>query len=129
MSIIKGITQLSETALYRPSAFYGRDRYNTGFEDIFGASYEQLGFKNLIKRERNNKVLNEVLWSLVLMRVFSPASKLRSCCLLEEYFNKGLSHKQVLLMMNHLSRREEIEEEIPCLFLKARRSWRCCFLM
>ena len=53
------------------------------------------------------------------MRVFSPSSKLRSCCLLEEHFNKVLSHKQVLLMMDHLSRREEeIKEEISSSILK-----------
>ena len=101
----KGITQLSqlsETLCIDLLRFMGEARYNTGFEDIFGTSYEQLGFKNLIKSGRSNKGLNEVLRSLVLMRVFSPSSKLRSCCLLEEHFNKVLSHKQVLLMMDHL---------------------------
>ena len=93
--------------------FYGEDRYNQGFEDIFGASYEQLGFRTLIKSGKNNIVLNEVLGSLVLMRLFSPASKLRSCGLLEKHFNKILSHKRVLGMMDHLSKKEEeIKEEI-----------------
>ena len=87
--------------------FHGEDRYNTGFEDIFGASYEQLGFKTLIKSGKNNTVLNEVLSSLVLMRLFSPASKLRSCGLLEKHFNKILSHKRILGMMDHLSKKEE----------------------
>ena len=87
--------------------FLGEDRYNQGFEDILGTSYEKLGFKTLIKSGKNNKVLNEVLRSLILMRVFSPASKLRSCCLLEKHFNKVLSHKRVLGMMDHLSKREE----------------------
>ena len=87
--------------------FHGEDRYNQGFEDIFGTSYEQLGFKTLIKSGKNNEVLNEVLGSLVLMRLFSPASKLRSCGLLEKHFNKILSHKRVLGMMDHLSKREE----------------------
>ena len=96
--------------LYR---FLGEDRYNTGFKDIFGTSYEQLGFGDLIKSGKNNRSLNEVLGNLVLMRVFSPVSKLRSCCLLEERFNKLVSHKQVLVMMDHLSKREnEIREEI-----------------
>ena len=112
------MSQLSETLCIDLLRFMGEARYNTGFEDIFGTSYEQLGFKNLIKSGRSNKGLNEVLRSLVLMRVFSP-SKLRSCCLLEEHFNKVLSHKQVLLMMDHLSRREEeIKEEISSCILK-----------
>ena len=37
--------------------FHGEDRYNQGFEDIFGTSYEQLGFKTLIKSGKNNEVL------------------------------------------------------------------------
>ena len=48
--------------LYR---FLGEDRYNTGFKDIFGTSYEQLGFRDLIKSGKNNRSLNEVLESLV----------------------------------------------------------------
>ena len=118
----KGIIQLSKLFERLPIdllRFMGEDRYNRGFEDIFGASYEQLGFENLIKIGKDNKVLNEILRSLVLMRVFSPVSKLRSCCLLEEHFNKVLSHKQVLVMMDHLSRREEgIKEEILRSILK-----------
>ena len=43
--------------------FHGEDRYNTGFEDIFGANYEQLGFKTLIKSGKNNEVLNEAVFS------------------------------------------------------------------
>ena len=106
----KGLIQFAGVSEKIPidlSKFLGQQHYNTGFEDIFGTSYEQLGFEDLIKSGRLNKSLNKVLRSLVLMRVFSPASKLRSCCLLEEHFNKLVSHKQVLFMMDHLSREEE----------------------
>ena len=93
--------------------FFGQQQFNVGFEDIFGASYERLGFLDLIRSGRLNKSLNKVLRSFVLMRIFSPASKLRSCCLLEEFFNERVSHKQVLFMMDHLSRKEEeIRERI-----------------
>ena len=96
--------------LYR---FLGEDRFNTGFEDIFGSAYEQLGFKELIKSSKNNSSLNEVLRNLMLMRVFWPVSKLKSCHLLEEHFNKIVSHKQVLTMMDHLSKKEnEIREQV-----------------
>ena len=106
----KGLISFSQVSekqnidLYR---FLGEDRYNTGFDDIFGASYEELGFRTLIRSGRDNRVLNEVLRCLVLMRVFQPSSKLRSCHLLKECFNKSVSYKQVLWMMDHLSSREE----------------------
>lgn len=106
----KGLIQLSKFSERIPidlSRFLGQERYNNGFEDIFGASYKSLGFSDLIKSGKDNKFLNEILRSLVLMRVFSPVSKLRSCRLLRERFNKFFSHKSVLNMMDHLSKREE----------------------
>jgi len=93
MISLPGLSEKLPIDLYR---FLGQDRYNIGFDDIFGLSYENLGFSNLINTAKNNTSLNEVLRSLVLMRVFSPTSKLRSCCLLKERFNKLISHKQVL---------------------------------
>ena len=102
-------------------SFHGQDRYNRGFEDILGASYEELGFSDLIKSGKDNKSLNEVLKDMVLIRVFSPSSKLRSCYLLEEHFNKKLSHKQVLNMMDHVSRSEkEIKREMFHSLLRGR---------
>ena len=98
-------SQLSEKHnidLYR---FLGSDRYNYGFEDIFGTSYERLGFLDLIKSGKDNKALNKVLKCMVFMRVFNPSSKLNSCRLLEKHFLKLISHKQVLGMMDHLSYR------------------------
>ena len=93
--------------------FLGEDRYNTGFEDILGTSYSRLGFSDLINSGKDNRSLNAVLRSLVLMRIFSPSSKLRSCHLLEEYFNKRISHKQVLVMMDHLSSQlDQIREKV-----------------
>ena len=109
---ILSLSKLSETLSVDLLRFLGEDRYNNGFEDILGAGYEKLGFSDLIKTGKNNKALNKVLRSLVLMRVFSPASKLKSCHLLERHFNKFISHKQVLGMMDHLSRRlEQIRRE------------------
>lgn len=86
--------------------FLGVVSHNKGFEDILGSSYESLGFSSLIKSGKDIKSLNEALKDMVLMRVFSPSSKLRSCYLLEEHFQKQLSHKRVLNMMDHVSRGE-----------------------
>ena len=58
---------------------------------------------------------------MVLMRVFSPSSKLRSCYLLREHFNRKLSHKRVLNMMDHVSRAEsEIKREMFQCLLRGR---------
>ena len=106
----KGIISLSKLSEKLPIdllRFLGKESYNDGFEDILGSVYESLGFKDLIQTGKNKSKLNETLRSLVLMRVFSPSSKLRSCSLLEDHFNKKISHKQALNMMDHLSRREE----------------------
>ena len=96
------ISEKHNIDLYR---FLGANRYNYGFEDIFGASYEQLGFLDLIESGKSNKTLNKVLQAMVLMRVFCPSSKLNSCDLLKKHFNKFISHKQVLVMMDHLTQR------------------------
>jgi len=107
----KGLIQLSDQAWKIPidlNRFLGKDRYNNGFEDILGSSYKQLGFESLLKRQRSNQVLNEILKFLVLVRAFSPASKLKSCYVLKEHFNKVFSHKQVLNMMDCLFKQEEL---------------------
>ena len=107
---LPGISEKLQVDLLR---FVGEDRYNNGFEDILGASYEELGFSSLIKSGKDRVLLNEILRSMVLMRVFSPSSKLRSCGLLEEHFNKKVSLKQVLNMMDHVSRGEkQIKKEL-----------------
>jgi len=106
----KGLITLSDLAWKMPidlNRFLGKDRYNNGFEDILGSSYKQLGFASLLKRQRSNQVLNEILKFSVLVRVFTPSSKLKSCHLLEQYFNKDFSHKQILNMMDIIAKGEE----------------------
>lgn len=116
---ILSLSKLSETLPVDLLRFQGEDRYNNGFEDILGAGYEKLGFSDLIKTGKNKKALNEVLRSIVLMRVFSPASKLKSCYLLERHFNRFISHKRVLGMMDHLSLQlEQIRQEAFRFLLK-----------
>ena len=118
MISLPGISEKLQVDLLR---FVGEDRYNNGFEDILGASYEELGFSSLIKSGKDKVLLNEILRGMVLMRVFSPSSKLRSCGLLEEHFNKKVSHKQVLNMMDHVSSGEkEIKKEMFSSVLKGR---------
>ena len=107
----KGIVELSKNSgkvSIDLARFLGDGRYNNGFEDIFGSSYSFLGFESLIKGGKKNKKLNQILKDLVLMRIFDPCSKLRSCHLLSQYFNKELSHKQVLTMMDYVSEEEEV---------------------
>ena len=106
----KGLISLSDIAERLPvnlSNFLGKERCNNGFGDILGVGYERLGFDDLICTKRSGRELNQTLRSLVLMRVFQPASKLKSCDLLYEHFNEKVSHKRVLTVMDHLSRAEE----------------------
>ena len=106
----RGLSKLSARPVRLPidlADFTGRERINTGFEDIFGSVYSQLGFESLVKTGRDSGALNRHLRSLVLARLFSPSSKLRSCRLLEERFNRTLSHRQALYLMDHLSKNEE----------------------
>lgn len=120
----KGIISLSSLSEKMPLDLLrlkGEDRYNNGFEDILGSSYDHLGFKGLIKTGKSQRILNEALRDMVLMRVFSPSSKLRSCDLLEEHFNRKLSHKRVLNMMDHVSvGEEEIKKEMFQSLLRGR---------
>lgn len=106
----QGLSSLSAQPVKLPidlTDFIGKERINTGFEDIFGAVWRQLGFESLIKTGRDSRALNQHLRSLVLARLFSPSSKLRSCRLLEEHFKRPLSHRQALYLMDHLSKNEE----------------------
>ena len=61
-----------------------QERRNNGFDDILGSTYGYLGFNGLIQTGRNPDQLNEILRSLVLMRVFEPSSKRKSSRLLED---------------------------------------------
>ena len=112
----KGLIKLSDVSEKLPvnlSGFLGKERCNNGFNDILGVGYDQLGFNDLIRTKRSCGVLNQSLRNLVLMRVFQPASKLKSCDLLYEHFKEKISHKQVLTVMDHLSKsEEEIKERV-----------------
>ena len=106
----KGLINISDVSEKLPvnlSSFVGKERCNNGFNDILGVSYDQLGFHDLIRSKRSCWVLNQSLRNLVLMRVFQPASKLKSCDLLYEHFKERISHKQVLTVMDHLFKSEE----------------------
>ena len=121
----KGIVELSKNSgkiSIDLARFLGDGRYNNGFEDIFGSSYSVLGFEGLIRGGKKNKQFNQILKDLVLMRIFDPCSKLRSCRLLSQYFNKELSHKRVLTAMDYISKEEEVlKKRITKSVLKGRK--------
>ena len=100
----------------------GHELLNTGFKDIFGFVYNKIGFSKLIITGRNHKSnnsLNSVLKSHVLMRLFCPSSKLKSCELIEKYFKKAVSYDQSLNMMDHLHKNlDEMKEIVFSQFLK-----------
>lgn len=55
-----------------------------GFHDIAGHVYDSIGYQTLLKREKDNNLLKD----LVLMRLAGPVSKLRSQQILEIRFSK-----------------------------------------
>ena len=96
-----------------------QERRNNGFDDILGSTYGYLGFNGLIQTGRNPDQLNEILRSLVLMRVFEPSSKRKSSRLLEEHFGKNVTLKQMLNVMDHIADKEtEIKSRISRAILK-----------
>jgi len=55
-----------------------------GFHDIAGHVYDSIGYQTLLKREKDNDLLKD----LVLMRLAGPVSKLRSQQILDARFSK-----------------------------------------
>ena len=84
----------------------GSSIINDGVHDILGHIYEYLGFEKLILGARNSIGWNQILRYLIFMRFLEPSSKLRSISLILNRFQQGISHDQVLRLMDHLSNKE-----------------------
>lgn len=89
----------------------GERSVNDGVQDIVGSIYKQLGFDNLISGGRKDSFWNRILKYCVFIRFLEPCSKLRSVQLIQDRFQKLISHDQILRMMDHLSKEEEAIKE------------------
>lgn len=112
----QGLISFDKLDLLKSEKFYqylGLTHKNIGFEKAFGKIFDNLEFSKLLKSGRNNQALNEVMKQIVLMRIYDPCSKLRSCKLLKERFLKEISYKQILVMMDHITNNlEELKQDV-----------------
>ena len=97
------IPDLSENNKINIYDLVGKKRFNKGFEDVFGFVYDKLGFSKLLTNARNINTINDVLKYVVLMRAYDPSSKTKTSKILEEYFNKDISLRRILFMMDRIS--------------------------
>lgn len=69
-----------------------------GFHDVAGHVYEQMGYGNLLKREKDKEMLKD----LVLMRLAEPASKLKTQEILDKRFAKTHDLDGIYRLMDKL---------------------------
>ena len=98
---------IKETPVANLFEYLGHRVYHRGFVDIFGTTYDNLGFSDLHTSDRNPLRLNQIMKYTVLTRIFEPASKLESQKLFEKIFYKEISYKQIFGMLDHISDNED----------------------
>ena len=101
------LDKIKESKLVDVYRFMGYRKYNKGFWDILGSSYDRLKFHQLLTSGKDNVFLNDIMKYTVLMRIIDPCSKLRTCSLIKEYFHREFSYKQILDMMDHIAENED----------------------
>jgi len=79
------------------------NRIVKGIHDIYGALFEQLGFRNVIQNPARNKSSVNIFKEIVLARIANPISKNASVNMLEEDFGISLNLDWVYQMMDKLN--------------------------
>lgn len=74
-----------------------------GIQEIFGALFDELGFKNIL----DNSTQTEVLKATVIARVANPSSKHRTAALLEQDFGISIALDRIYRMMDALAECKE----------------------
>lgn len=77
-------------------------RVINGIQDVYGALFEELGFKKTIKNPARNKSSVEIFKDIILARIANPMSKRASVDMLEEDFGVSLNLDRVYQMMDKL---------------------------
>ena len=77
-------------------------RVINGIQDVYGALFEELGFKKTIKNPARNKSSVEIFKDIVLASIANPLSKRASVDMLEEDFGVTLNLDRVYKMMDKL---------------------------
>ena len=73
----------------------------TGFHEIYGEIYRDLGFDRILSSRRQPKS-HRVLYDMVMARIANPDSKRGSVRRLEQDFGLAIALEQVYRMMDHL---------------------------
>ena len=77
-------------------------RMVSGIHDVYGALFEQLGYKGVFKNPARQKATVDVFKHIVLARIANPQSKMASVDMLEEDFGVSLDLHRVYRMMDLL---------------------------
>lgn len=76
------------------------NRYSEGVFQVFGKTYNQLGLNHLIKGTRKDDQWNEILRSLVLLRLSDPTSKRESVSLLDKDYGQRYPLEKIYRAMD-----------------------------
>jgi transposase len=87
---------------FRPKSFKEIKRVHEGVETVFGKLYDKMGYSKLIKNEKYNEILKQ----LVISRVMNPMSKLKTQENLERDSDKSFSIDSIYRTMDKLSEKE-----------------------
>ncbi|MEI6882570.1 MAG: IS1634 family transposase [Bacteroidota bacterium] len=87
---------------------YEVTRKNVGIRDTLGALYDELGFNHILTGRKISKVLK----SVVLTRFAEPASKRKTCSILERRFNEEISSDAIYYMMDQLAKNLSTSQRI-----------------
>lgn len=86
-------------------------RITTGFHEVYGVIYRQLGFTRLLGKRKAASA--KTLYDTVMARIAKPASKLASADFLRRDFGIEINSDQMYRMMDHLD--AAAEEKIQAL--------------
>lgn len=81
-------------------------RIITGFTDIFGKLYTDLGFETLLDGNKKSEQWNHILKTCVLARIANPRSKSRTASFLEQDFGIKIPVEKIYRMMDHVFEKE-----------------------
>lgn len=78
-----------------------------GSQEVFGQTYQQMNFDNLLETEYKQDEWNEVLKQCVLSRIIDPVSKLKTTEKLVDYFGIDISVSRLYRMMDKVFENKE----------------------
>jgi len=78
-------------------------RIHEGIDTVYGNLFDELGFSEIMENSESSKLLKEI----VVTRILTPQSKLKTSEILEKDCNKPISVDRIYRLMDKLCEREE----------------------